>query len=65
MKQLLKKLRQRTKDTIGFSKLSKKTNLARESLYKSLSKNGDPYFSSILKICKTLDLKISIRSDED
>ena len=34
--------------------------LGRESLYKSLSENGNPEFSTILRVVKALGLKLSV-----
>ncbi|WP_370930996.1 addiction module antidote protein [Bartonella sp. DGB1] len=44
----------------GMTKLAKDTDLARESLYRSLSETGDPKLSTVLKVLKSLGLKISI-----
>ncbi|MES2677979.1 MAG: addiction module antidote protein [Pseudomonadota bacterium] len=38
----------------GFSELSKKTGLSRESLYKTLSANGNPKFNTIRTILESL-----------
>lgn len=46
----------------GMSKIAKETGLARESLYKSLSENGNPSFYSIYKILRSLGLSLSIKS---
>ena len=44
----------------GMSQLAKETQLNRESLYKSLSKDGNPSFAAITKIMKALGLKITL-----
>ena len=44
----------------GMSQLAKDTGLNRESLYKSLSKDGNPSFAAITKIMKALGLKITL-----
>lgn len=44
----------------GMSKLAERTKLNRESLYKSLSKEGNPSFATILKVTKALGLKITL-----
>ena len=52
----------------GIGKLSSKSNLGRESLYKSLNHDGssNPYFSTICKILDTLGMEILIfPKDED
>jgi probable addiction module antidote protein len=44
----------------GFSNLAQETGLGRESLYKSLSENGNPQLVTIDKVLKSLGMKISI-----
>ena len=44
----------------GMTQLTKETQLNRESLYKSLSKEGNPSFASITKIMKALGLKMTL-----
>ncbi|CAM4130571.1 addiction module antidote protein [Corynebacterium belfantii] len=44
----------------GMSELARKTNLNRESLYKSLSAEGNPSFASIMKIMEALGLKVTL-----
>ena len=44
----------------GMSNLSKSTNLNRETLYKTLSKDGNPTFNTLNKILNALGLRISI-----
>lgn len=44
----------------GIANLAKETGLNRESLYKSLSGNGNPTFATIKKITKALGCKLSI-----
>ncbi|MGN2367740.1 addiction module antidote protein [Actinotignum sp. UMB0459] len=46
----------------GMSQLAKDTNLNRVSLYKSLSKDGNPSFETITKIMKALGLKLTLAS---
>lgn len=41
----------------GMTQLSRDTNIGRESLYKALSGEGNPSFSTILKVTKALGLK--------
>mgnify|MGYP004001352415 CR=1 FL=1 len=45
----------------GFSKISKQTNLSRESLYKTLSTKGNPTFKSLNKLVDTVGFQISIK----
>ena len=42
----------------GFSKLSKKTGLSREALYRTLSANGNPRFHSLRLILEALGYNI-------
>lgn len=44
----------------GMTQLAKETQLNRESLYKSLSKEGNPSFATITKIVKALGLKMTL-----
>jgi probable addiction module antidote protein len=45
----------------GMSKLAKQTGLTREGLYHSLSKDGNPSLSTVLKVLKALGLKLTPR----
>jgi len=42
----------------GMSQLARETGLARESLYRALSADGNPEFSTIMKVLHGLNLKI-------
>ena len=42
----------------GMSQLSRETGLGRESLYKALSHEGNPNFSTILKVLQALGLRL-------
>ena len=42
----------------GMMRLARETGLTREGLYKTLSKDGNPSFSSILKVIHALGLKL-------
>lgn len=44
----------------GFTKLSKEAGLNREHLYRALSKNGDPKFSTIMQILHSLGLSLKV-----
>lgn len=44
----------------GIIKVAKETGLNRESLYKSLSGEGNPRFSTISKVTKALGCKLAI-----
>ena len=43
----------------GMSQLAKNTGLGRESLYKALSGEGNPSFSTILKVMRALGLRLT------
>lgn len=45
----------------GMTDLAQKTGLNRESLYKSLSKEGNPSFATIMKITHALGLQITLK----
>ena len=47
----------------GMAKIAKKTGLGRESLYKSLSKSGNPELTTVLKVLHALGLKLTITAD--
>lgn len=42
----------------GMARIAKETGLNRESLYKSLSGDGNPAFATIKKITKALDVQL-------
>lgn len=42
----------------GMSKIARKAGLARESLYKALSPDGNPEFATILKVVRALGLRL-------
>ncbi|MBN9534002.1 MAG: putative addiction module antidote protein [Alphaproteobacteria bacterium] len=44
----------------GMAKIAKKTGLGRESLYKALSKDGNPKIDTVLKVVHALGLKLKI-----
>jgi len=44
----------------GMAKVAKKAGLSRESLYKALSAEGNPEFSTIIRVMHALGLKFSI-----
>ena len=46
----------------GMSKIADETNLGRESLYKSLSLDGNPYFLTVVKVLDKLGFRIKIES---
>lgn len=44
----------------GMAQLARETGLGRESLYKALSPNGNPEFSTIMKVVHALGLKLHV-----
>ena len=42
----------------GMSQIARETGLGRESLYKSLSAEGNPEFDTIMKVIKSLGLQL-------
>jgi probable addiction module antidote protein len=46
----------------GMTQLARETGLGRESLYKALSPNGNPEFSTILKVLDALGLRLHASS---
>jgi probable addiction module antidote protein len=44
----------------GMTQLAKDTGMGRESLYKALSGDGNPSFSTVIKVMHALDLRFSI-----
>ena len=45
----------------GMSKISQESSLNRQSLYRTLSKTGNPKLTSVLSILSTLGMEIKIR----
>ncbi|CAA9345285.1 MAG: FIG045511: hypothetical antitoxin (to FIG022160: hypothetical toxin) [uncultured Microvirga sp.] len=43
----------------GMSEIARETGLSRESLYRSLSKQGNPEFATILKVLKAVGVRLS------
>lgn len=46
----------------GMTQLAKDTGLGRESLYKALSGEGNPSFSTILKVINALGLRLDVHA---
>lgn len=44
----------------GMTQVSRETGLGRESLYKSLSLQGNPEFATVQKVLKSLGLKLRV-----
>jgi len=60
-KALLIALRQVAKAKGGFEKLSSETGIKRESLYRALSENGNPRFSTLVSVLNSLDYGLFIK----
>jgi len=46
----------------NLSELARRTGMSREGLYKALSADGNPSFSTIFKVARALGLKISFHA---
>ena len=46
----------------GMSKIARKAGLGRESLYKALSPDGNPEFATVMKVIRSLGLKLHVES---
>ncbi len=44
----------------GMGEIAKQAGLTRPSLYKALSENGQPEFSTVLKVVRALGLKLTV-----
>lgn len=44
----------------GMTQLAKETGLSRESLYRSLSGNGNPEFATIVKVMRALGVRMTV-----
>jgi probable addiction module antidote protein len=47
----------------GMSEIARETGLGRESLYKALSPDGNPEFSTVLKVVRALGLRLHATAD--
>jgi len=45
----------------GMAQIAKELNLSRESLYRSLSQDGNPSFSTVAKVLDNLGFQLSIK----
>jgi probable addiction module antidote protein len=48
----------------GMSQIAKETGLSRESLYKALSAEGNPEFSTVIRVMQALGLRFSVTAGE-
>jgi len=55
-------LRHLAKAKGGMEKLAKDAEVGRESLYKTLSKNGNPKFNTIMQLLKSLGFQFLIKA---
>jgi len=46
----------------GMSKIARKAGLGRESLYKALSPDGNPEFATVMKVIRSLGLKLHVEA---
>ena len=46
----------------GMAMMAKNSGLSRESLYRTLSKNGNPKISTLIAIMKSLGLHLSVKA---
>jgi probable addiction module antidote protein len=46
----------------GMTQIARETGLGRESLYKALSQEGNPEFATVLKVVRSLGLKLHATS---
>src|ERR1700680_4451261 len=44
----------------GMSRIARQTGLSRESLYKALSAEGNPEFSTVIRVMQALGLRFSV-----
>ena len=44
----------------GMSRIAEETGLSRESLYKALSRGGNPELATVLKVLRALGLKLKV-----
>lgn len=47
----------------GMTKVAKSTGLAREALYRGLSRTGNPELGTVLKVMEALNLKIAVDTE--
>jgi probable addiction module antidote protein len=48
----------------GMSQVAKETGLSRESLYKALSPEGNPEFSTVIRVMRALGLRFAVTAAE-
>jgi probable addiction module antidote protein len=48
----------------GMTQIAKAAGLSRESLYRALGDNGNPEFSTVLRVAKALGLRLAVEAAE-
>lgn len=48
----------------GMTQIAKAAGLSRESLYRALGDNGNPEFSTVLRVAKALGLRLAVETTE-
>ena len=48
----------------GMSEVARSADLSRESLYRALKSTGNPEFSTILRVCRALGLRLTVEPAE-
>lgn len=48
---------------VGMGKIASQSEVGRQSLYKSLSEDGNPTFETMLKVIQSLGLKMTVTQD--
>jgi probable addiction module antidote protein len=62
MDTFLSSLRHLAKARGGMARIAKKTGLSRESLYRTLSRRGNPQFRTMLNVIHALGMRVRIES---
>jgi probable addiction module antidote protein len=47
----------------GMARIARKSGLGRESLYNALSAEGNPEFATVMKVIRSLGLKLQVHAD--
>lgn len=47
----------------GMTQMARDTGVTREALYRALSPDGNPEFSTVLKVVKSLGLRLSVAAE--
>lgn len=49
----------------GMTEVARRSGLAREALYRALSRDGDPKLSTLLRVTQALDIRLEVKMSED